>query len=290
MSSPTASFTAVNETTGNSTITEIKKEKRPDMNTMEGMIYNADEILQKFFDPNIKSEVPRNLLKSCVGIVLLKSVEAGFFISGSVGTGILLKRQASSASGNEWSYPVACGLTSVGWGLIFGGSVKDIIVFILDQDTLKNLVYDKVGIRLGGQLEATLGPVGRAGNLDLTVSEKGIGNTVSYAFTQGALVGVYLQGSVVGARHKVNSNFYKRSTAATSAGTLTSVTADEIFSGANLDMEAITKHTKLQDVYTKLNLITSSDSAAAAPVPTLNLHHDEPDIDFVEAPPAGATK
>jgi lipid-binding SYLF domain-containing protein len=228
--------------------------------------------LENFFNPNIKCDVPKKLFTASVAVVLISVVEVGFMISGSIGTGIIMKR--NNADG-KWSHPVACGLTGLGWGFLVGGSVKDLIVFIFDADTLHAMAYDKLGVKVGGQLEATIGTTGRSTNMDFTVSEQGFGNTISYAFSKGAFIGISVEGAVIGARHKINQTFYKSPT----------VTPDEIFMGG-LDLPA-NVDTKLADVYTKLNLL-SAGAAAPAPAPTLNtaMHEtDEPDIDFADSPP-----
>jgi lipid-binding SYLF domain-containing protein len=42
---------------------------------------------------------------------------------------------------------------------------------------------------------------------NFTVSEQGFGNTISYAFSKGAFLGMSVEGAVIGARHKVNQTF-----------------------------------------------------------------------------------
>lgn len=193
-------------------------------------------------------------------------------ISGSIGTGIIMKRNAADG---KWSLPVACGLTGLGWGFLVGGSVKDLIVFIFDADTLHAMAYDKLGVKIGGQLEATIGTVGRSTNMEFTVSDQGIGNTISYAFSKGAFIGISVEGAVIGARHKINQSFYNRPT----------IMPDEIFMGG-VDLPA-NVDTKLADVYTKLGLL-SAGASAPAPAPALNTamqETDEPDIDFADSPP-----
>lgn len=265
MSSPTASFNAVTE--------DMKT--RPSPNSMEGMIYNANHVLENFFNPTIKCDIPKKLFSACVGVVLISVIEAGFIVSGSVGTGIILKRKTNASSGEQkWSYPVACGLGGMGWGFLAGASVKDIIVFIFDDETLRTMAYDKIGVKVGGQMEATLGTMGRSTNMDLTVSEKGVGNTMSYAFSKGAFLGLSVEGAIIGARHKINQTFYGRPT----------VTPDEIFLGV-LDAPSIA-NTKLSDVYTKLDLLCAGSTSATPVLNTAINESEEPDIDFVEAPAA----
>lgn len=248
--------------------------------------YVADHVLEQFFNPSVKCDVPKKLFTACVGVVLISVVEVGFLVSGSIGTGIILKRRSSNASSstssttsgtttvsNEWSYPVACGLGGLGWGLLAGGSVKDIIVFIFDEDTLRTMAYDKVGVKVGGQLEATFGATGRSANLDFTVSEKGFGNTISYAFSKGAFLGMSVEGAVIGARHKINQKFYNNE----------SITPDEIFAGG-FDVKAM-GDTKLQNVYTKLALITAGATAVPPALNSTVQEAEEPDIDLCDVPP-----
>jgi len=80
--------------------------------------------------------------------VLVSVVEVGFVFSGNVGTGILLKKNAD----DTWSAPVACGMSGVGWGLLVGGSVKDIMIFIFDEATLAKIGFDKIGLKFGAQV------------------------------------------------------------------------------------------------------------------------------------------
>jgi len=68
-----------------------------------------------------------------------------------VGTGILLKKKESDA-GVGWSAPVACGLTGVGWGMLVGGSIKDLMIFVFDEATVDKIGFDKTGLELGAQV------------------------------------------------------------------------------------------------------------------------------------------
>lgn len=83
--------------------------------------------------------IPKDLFEKCKGIVLISVLEVGFIFSGNVGTGIVL---AKKDDGVSWSNPVACGLTGVGWGLLVGGSVKDVMIFIMDENSLSGKVVN----------------------------------------------------------------------------------------------------------------------------------------------------
>lgn len=221
----------------------------------------AHHVLEQALLPG-SNAIPQNLFKACVGVVLISVVEVGFVFSGSIGTGILLKREGE----NKWSKPTACGLGGVGWGFLVGGSVKDLVVFILDEKTLNSIAYDKAGIKVGGQFEAAIGPLGRSANIDLTISEKGIGNTISFSYSKGAFLGVSIEGAIVGARHAVNKKFYGKD-----------VTPKEIFDGSvELPLE---KATLLSDIYAKLEKL----SMGVSNVPT----HNE-DLGLEKIPAAAA--
>ena len=43
------------------------------------------------------------------------------------------------------------GLAGVGWGFLVGGAIKEIMIFIFDDNTLQGMTGD-VGVRIGGQL------------------------------------------------------------------------------------------------------------------------------------------
>ena len=61
----------------------MSSEERPDRTTMEGMIWNANHVLDIALDPN-KPGIPHAIIKDCKGIILLSVVEAGFIFSGNV--------------------------------------------------------------------------------------------------------------------------------------------------------------------------------------------------------------
>ena len=108
--------------------------KRPDRTTMEGMIWNANHLLDLVLDPKTPG-VPRVLFRDCKGLVLLSVIEAGFIFSGSVGTGVILTQNDMG----EWSAPSALGLTGVGFGVLAGAEVKDILILLVDDHAVNAL-------------------------------------------------------------------------------------------------------------------------------------------------------
>lgn len=199
---------------------------------MAGMIWNANHVLTAALDPK-KNGVPRKLFEQDLkGILLISTVEVGFIFTGNVGAGILMSRQ-----GDTWSPPCAVGVGGIGWGFVVGGAIKDIMVFIFDEETVMAIAGR--GIALGAQGELTLGPFGRAADLALNLSQEGVGTTAAVAFTKGLFAGVSLEGAMVGARNKVNQTFYKKP-----------YTPLHILYEDNIELP---EGTLMPDVYAKLN-------------------------------------
>lgn len=193
-----------------------------------------------------KGGIPKQLFEKCCAIVLISVVEAGFIFTGNVGTGILLRR-TKNADGTSagWSLPSACGLTGLGYGLIAGASLKDIVVFIMDEHTIDAMTTKK-GLKLGVQGELTLGPIGRTMKFDVHASGKGFGSTISVAYSRGLFGGISLEGSVVGTREECNKKFYGEG-----------VTAVKILNGQDVTLPE-GKITLIEDVYSKLNSLSAA--------------------------------
>jgi lipid-binding SYLF domain-containing protein len=171
---------------------------------MEGMIWNANHVLEQALKPG-SNGVPKGLFNEKLkGMILISVIEAGFIFSGNVGTGILMTKQTDTKT---WSPPCAVGLTGVGWGFLVGGSVRDVMVFMYDDNTVAAATSD-AGVKFGGQAECTIGPFGRSAQVSVDLSNKGVGGSVSVAFSKGAFLGLNIEGAIVAARHAANQAFY----------------------------------------------------------------------------------
>jgi lipid-binding SYLF domain-containing protein len=205
----------------------------------------ANHVLEQALAPG-SNGVPKSLFsKDLKGIVLISVVEVGFIFSGNVGTGILMARDSGT---NAWSPPCAVGLTGVGWGFLVGGSLKDLMIFMYNEETLGGVTGES-GLKLGGQAELTLGPFGRSAQLHLDVSSRGAGATVAVAFSKGAFLGVSVEGSVVGPRHAVNETFYGMA-----------CNPDDILNKQFAVKIPEDKVTLIQDVYDKLKKLGAGET------------------------------
>lgn len=216
---------------------------RPDSTTMEGMIHNANKILDRALSPETNG-VYRGLFQKAKGVVLISSVEAGFIFSGNIGTGIFMVKDDDTG---KWSPPSALGLTGVGWGFILGASVKDLMVFLFDEETIDAMTSD-MGLKMGGQAEVTLGPWGRTIDANLNLSKGGVGSTFTVAYTKGFFGGLSIEGAIIGTRTAVNHTFYQ------SAATPKQILFEE---GA---VEVPADNTLMFEVYNKLEILAEGDT------------------------------
>ena len=214
--------------------------------------------------------------------MLISIVEVGFIVSGNVGTGIIL---AKKKDGSGWSNPSACGLTGLGWGFLVGGSIKDVVVFMMDDGTMENVAGD-AGLKFGGQMEVTLGPFGRSAQIDVRVGSGGAGGTIAVAFSKGAFLGLNIEGAVVGARNAANATFYGQP----------DVVARQILFRDDVVTFPTDKVTLMEEVYAKLEQLSAGatvepaaeddakkSAAKAAADEAAALANQQPDVVQVDA-------
>eukprot|EP00529_Nitzschia_sp_RCC80_P027801 CAMPEP_0113518740 /NCGR_PEP_ID=MMETSP0014_2-20120614/43117_1 /TAXON_ID=2857 /ORGANISM="Nitzschia sp." /LENGTH=258 /DNA_ID=CAMNT_0000416351 /DNA_START=74 /DNA_END=850 /DNA_ORIENTATION=+ /assembly_acc=CAM_ASM_000159 len=218
---------------------------RPDRTSMEGMIWNANHILELALDPK-KNGIRKDLFKNAIGISIMSTAEAGFIFSGNVGTGILLKKNADGT----WSPPCAMGLTGIGWGFIAGGQVKETITFFFDDASLKSALGD-AGVRMAGQGALTLGNMGRNYDAGVGLSNKGFSGTFTTSFSSGAFGGLSVEGAAMAPRSGVNDTFY---------GTANTTPVSVVDGGVTFPAD---KPTLINEVYDKLKKL--EEGATATP-------------------------
>lgn len=191
--------------------------------------------------------LPKGLFKDLAGIAIVTSVELGFLLSGTMGTGIVMKKTATG-----WSPPMAVGLSGLGFGILVGASTKELILFIYDDETLESIAK-KHGCKIGSQLELTVGPFGRAGAATLTGSKGGVGAVFAVAYSKGVFGGLSLQGAKLGSRDFVNNKFYSA---------VVAEPRDILFTPGSVQPPAYAgEKTMLDDVYAKLDLLEKGGTA-----------------------------
>jgi hypothetical protein len=134
-----------------------------------------------------------------------------------------------------------------GWGFMVGVSLKDVMIFIMDDNTLEASMGDG-GVKCGGQAEVTLGPFGRSAEVAVHISNKGAGGTVSVSFSKGAFGGISLETGIIAPRTSVNQIYYN-----------STATPEQIIME---DAVTIPEGSLIPQIYKKLNKLASGETGA----------------------------
>ncbi|HYE14780.1 MAG TPA: lipid-binding SYLF domain-containing protein [Pyrinomonadaceae bacterium] len=162
----------------------------------------AAEVLRKIMSVPEK-EIPRDLLESAEAVAVCPGVlKAAFIVGGRKGDCVISRRTLK----RQWSTPVFYNLTGGSVGAQVGGSKTDYVLLFMNEDALKGLMEDK--FEIGGEAEATAGPVGRTvGASTNPTLDAGI---LSYSRSKGAFIGAALKGVAITPDNDLNEAFYGR--------------------------------------------------------------------------------
>jgi len=154
-------------------------------------------------DLPVDQRIPSKILNEAKGVMFLSVVKGGIGIGGMLGTGIFMARNPNWRT--EWTAPCAIGLGGLQIGFSIGVEKVDHIIFIRDENVINKF---HSGIRLGGDISLSVGPLGRDANIGLTLNEKGVISNVSYSMAKGAYIGFALEGSVITIRNDCNEQYF----------------------------------------------------------------------------------
>lgn len=162
----------------------------------------AAEVIRKIMSVPEK-EIPRDLLESAEAVAVCPGVlKAAFIIGGRKGDCVISRRTPK----RQWGTPVFYNLTGGSVGAQIGGAQTDYVLLFMNEEALAGLMGDK--FEIGGEVEATAGPVGRAASASTTPRlSAGI---ISYSRSKGAFLGVSLKGVAITPDNDLNEAFYGR--------------------------------------------------------------------------------
>ncbi|MBV9928302.1 MAG: lipid-binding SYLF domain-containing protein [Acidobacteria bacterium] len=162
----------------------------------------AAEVLRKIMSVPEK-EVPRDLLESAEAVAVCPGVlKAAFIVGGRKGDCVISRRTLK----RQWGAPIFYNLTGGSVGLQAGGAKTDYVLLFMNADALKGLMEDK--FEVGGEAEATAGPVGRAAGA--STNPRLSAGILTYSRSKGAFLGVSLKGVAITPDNDLNEAFYGR--------------------------------------------------------------------------------
>ena len=132
-----------------------------------------------------------NILEKAEAIAIFPGVKkAGFVVGGQWGRGIISVRDADT---RKWSSPAFLTMTGGSVGAQIGGTEIDVILVIMNRSGVEHLLSNQV--KLGGEISAAAGPVGRAGEASTDLQMQA--QILSYSRSRGLFAGATVNGSVV---------------------------------------------------------------------------------------------
>jgi len=146
------------------------------------------------------SEIPRQFLKDAYAIIFLKQYKGGFLIGAKGGTGIILAKNKETG---EWSPPAFMATAEGSFGLQIGGKVIDAILLVMNEEGLTLLL--KSPLKIGGEISAAVGPVGRDVGLGAGLPATGL---FIYSRARGAFIGGSIEGGFIMCDNEANKIFY----------------------------------------------------------------------------------
>ena len=152
---------------------------------------------------NIPDNIPQDILDKADCVVVLPSVlRFAIGIGGSYGRGVMTCR--SKDFKGRWGAPTMMALEGGSFGFQLGGQATDFVLLLMSPRSAENVLASKV--KLGGDVSAAAGPVGRTASAETDVSMRA--EILSYSRARGLFAGISLSGSTLRADNGANKNLY----------------------------------------------------------------------------------
>jgi SH3 domain-containing YSC84-like protein 1 len=160
-----------------------------DVQKLDGRIDAAHAVLHELMATPDKG-IPLDIAAKAHCIAVVPGFKKGaFLVGGQYGQGVATCRTARGG----WSAPVFIQFTGASFGLQAGGQSTDLVLVGVNSRSMDDLLKDKV--KLGGDIAAAAGPVGRDSQASTT--ELANAEFLTYSRSKGLFAGVDLTGDEV---------------------------------------------------------------------------------------------
>jgi lipid-binding SYLF domain-containing protein len=171
-------------------------------------VVNAGKVAQEIM--NIPDDIPQSVIDKADCIVVLPSVlKFAIGIGGSYGRGVMTCRGGQDFQG-KWSAPTMMALEGGSFGLQLGGQATDFVLLLMSPRSAANILVSKV--KLGGDVSAAAGPVGRNASAETDVTLRA--EILSYSRARGLFAGISLSGSTLRPDNDANKRLYGKDVSA----------------------------------------------------------------------------
>jgi lipid-binding SYLF domain-containing protein len=148
--------------------------------------------------------IPHHILDRTKCVVVVPSVrKAAFVVGASYGRGAMICRTGPDFTG-PWGAPSMMAVEGASFGLQIGAEATDFVFLIMNEHGADSLLRSKV--KLGGDVAAVAGPVGRDAEADTDVYMRA--EILTYSRARGIFAGVSLEGSTLRPDNDANEDLY----------------------------------------------------------------------------------
>src|SRR5882724_2563221 len=177
-------------------------------NKEQQRVENSGTVMKEIL--NAPESIPQGVLDKADCVVVLPSVvKFAIGIGGSYGRGVMTCRGGKNFQG-LWSAPTMMALEGGSAGLQLGGQATDFVLLLMTTRSAENILASKV--KLGGDVSAAAGPVGRTASAETDVSLRA--EILSYSRARGLFAGISLSGSTLRPDSGANKNLYGKEVSA----------------------------------------------------------------------------
>lgn len=171
-------------------------------------VLNAGKVIKEIM--NIPDNIPQDVIDKADCVVVLPSViKFAFGIGGSYGRGVMTCRSGETFHGT-WSAPTMMALEGASFGLQLGGQATDFVLLLMSPRSASSILESKV--KLGGDVSAAAGPVGRNASAETDVTLRA--EILSYSRARGLFAGISLAGSTLRPDNDANKKLYGKEVSA----------------------------------------------------------------------------
>src|SRR5271167_2207920 len=165
-------------------------------------VANAGRVMKEIMD--IPDDIPQSVIDKADCVVVLPSVvKFAIGIGGSYGRGVMTCRGGRTFQG-RWGAPSMMALEGGSFGLQLGGQATDFVLLLMSPRSAQNILTSKV--KLGGDVSAAAGPVGRNASAETDVTLRA--EILSYSRARGLFAGISLSGSTLRPDNDANKSLY----------------------------------------------------------------------------------
>lgn len=170
----------------------------------ESRLQNAGVVMSEVL--NMPDTIPQSILDKTKCVVVVPSVmKAAFVVGASYGRGAMVCRTGNDFKG-PWGAPSMMAIEGGSFGLQIGAEATDFVFLIINERGANSLLHSKV--KLGGDISAAAGPVGRSAEADTDAYMRA--EILTYSRARGVFAGISLEGSTLRPDNDANEALYSQ--------------------------------------------------------------------------------